>query len=129
METAAEACGVRDDYLQLYDLIAGRGLDCNISLKLTHLGLGLAGGPARENLLELADKGEENCDKVRRIALDQLDQIAHKIADLQSMQRVLSDMAARCTGATVPDCPILDALFAGVISPAPSRPSRYRPRP
>jgi len=80
-------------------------------------------------LLGLADKGEENCDKVRRIALDQLDQIAHKIADLQSMQRVLSDMAARCTGATVPDCPILDALFAGVISPAPSRPSRYRPRP
>ena len=60
VETAAEACRVRDDYLQLYDLIAGRGLDCNISLKLTHLGLGLAGGPARENLLELADKAREH---------------------------------------------------------------------
>ena len=70
-------------------------------------------------LLNLADKGEESCDEVRRIAFDQLDQIAHKIADLQSMQTVLSDMAARCVGGTIPDCPILDALFAGAGSGQP----------
>ena len=75
-------------------------------------GLGFSLGEIR-TLLNLADKGEESCDEVRRIAFEQLDQIAHKIADLQSMQTVLSDMAARCVGGTIPDCPILDALFAG----------------
>lgn len=60
VESPEEARRVRDDYLQLYDLIAGQGLDCNISLKLTHLGLGLPDSPARENLLELAARARRH---------------------------------------------------------------------
>ena len=60
VETPDEAGRVKDAYLQLYELIAGRGLDCNISLKLTHLGLGLPGNPARENLLELAARARQH---------------------------------------------------------------------
>ena len=81
-------------------------------------GLGFSLDEVR-TLLNLADKSEESCDEVRRIALEQLDQIAHKIGDLRSMQTVLSDMAARCVGDTVPDCPILDALFTGAGQPRP----------
>ena len=55
-----EAGRVKDAYLQLYDLIARGELDCNISLKLTHLGLGLDSNPARENLLELAARARKH---------------------------------------------------------------------
>ena len=34
-----------------------------------------------------------------------------RIADLARMEAVLADMVARCAGGTVPDCPILEALF------------------
>jgi hypothetical protein len=33
-----------------------------------------------------------------------------KIRDLRKLDRVLSHLAAKCKGSSVPDCPILDAL-------------------
>lgn len=60
VESPEEGGRVKDAYLQLYDLIAGQDLDCNISLKLTHLGLGLPDSPAGENLLELAARAQEH---------------------------------------------------------------------
>ena len=68
----AEARRVRDAYLELYELIYGQGLDCNISLKLTHLGLGLSGCPAKENLLDLAGKARER-DNFLRIDMENSD--------------------------------------------------------
>ena len=59
VESSAEARRVRDAYLELYELIYRQGLHCNISLKLTHLGLGLSESPAKENLLDLAGKARE----------------------------------------------------------------------
>jgi MerR family mercuric resistance operon transcriptional regulator len=38
--------------------------------------------------------------------------IRRKIKDLKRLERILSDLAARCHGRRVPDCPILDALSA-----------------
>ena len=60
VESPHEASRVKNAYLQLYDLIAGQDLDCNISLKLTHLGLGLPDTPARENLLQLAARARKH---------------------------------------------------------------------
>ena len=60
VESAGEARAVRDAYSKLYDLLGERSLDCNISLKLTHLGLGVERKLARENLLHLAAKAREH---------------------------------------------------------------------
>jgi len=36
--------------------------------------------------------------------------IRGKIRDLKKLDRVLSELAAKCGGLSVPECPILDAL-------------------
>ncbi len=38
--------------------------------------------------------------------------IRQKTKDLKKLERTLTDLAARCHGKKVPDCPILDALSA-----------------
>lgn len=53
------AMGARKDYLALLERIGAEGLDCNISVKLTQLGLGLDEELAAEALEELADKAAE----------------------------------------------------------------------
>lgn len=62
-------------------------------------------------LLKLVDEGGGSCEEVRTIALDHLDVIRKKVADLQTLEAVLDDMVARCEGGKVPDCPIIDALY------------------
>lgn len=52
--TAAEAA--RDDYLACLDRIGSEGIDANISVKLTQLGLGFDDGLAAESLAALADR-------------------------------------------------------------------------
>ncbi|MEC9030327.1 MAG: proline dehydrogenase family protein [Planctomycetota bacterium] len=79
VESAAQARGVRDAYLELYEFIHHQGLDCNISLKLTHLGLGLSGSPAKENLLDLAGKARER-DNFLRIDMENSDYTDETIA-------------------------------------------------
>ena len=63
-------------------------------------------------LLNLADGGEDSCEKVRRLTLDHADEIVRRMADLKKMEVILRDMAARCNTDVVPDCPIIDALSA-----------------
>lgn len=72
VESPEEARRVRNAYLELYDLIYHQGLDCNISLKLTHLGLGLSDSPAKENLVDLAGKARER-DNFLRIDMENSD--------------------------------------------------------
>ena len=91
--------------------------------------LGFSIGEIRE-LLRLVDGGTYTCAQVERLARDHAREIRCKIADLRRLQRVFETMAAQCTGGAVPDCPIIDALFA---SDALSRPpaqkrSRLVPR-
>ena len=64
-------------------------------------------------LLALADEREAPCDRVAALARDHLAAVRGRIADLARMEAVLDDMVARCAGGTVPDCPILEALFEG----------------
>lgn len=63
------------------------------------------------NLLRLVDGGSYSCAEVRALTLAHLRDVRRKIADLQSMDRVLSEMADRCDNGEIPSCPIIDALF------------------
>jgi len=62
-------------------------------------------------LLELVDGGRYTCAEVKTITLNHLADIRRKIADLRRLERTLSDMAGKCRGGRVPDCPVIDVLF------------------
>jgi MerR family mercuric resistance operon transcriptional regulator len=75
--------------------------------------LGFSLGQVRE-LLGLADESHASCAVVKSMTLDHAATIRDKIADLRKMERILTDMAARCDaagGGDVPACPIVDELF------------------
>ena len=74
--------------------------------------LGFTLGQVR-GLLALADGREDSCAEVEKLARGQLDATSGRIADLKRMEKVLAEMVKRCSGGTVPDCPILEALFEG----------------
>jgi MerR family mercuric resistance operon transcriptional regulator len=64
-------------------------------------------------LLRLVDGDAYTCAQVRELTLDHLAEIRRKIADLKRLKRVMQEMAAQCSGERAPECPIIDALFAG----------------
>ncbi|HED13034.1 MAG TPA: MerR family transcriptional regulator [Gammaproteobacteria bacterium] len=66
------------------------------------------------SLLKLVDGGEITCGEVLDKTLGHIEDIQKKIADLQRMERVLQEMASKCSGNDVPECPILEALSLGV---------------
>src|SRR5579872_6233737 len=72
--------------------------------------LGFALEEIRE-LLELVDGGDYTCAQIEDMANAHLDDINRKITDLTRLNAVLKAMAAQCSGGTVPECPIIDALF------------------
>ena len=63
-------------------------------------------------LLKLVDGGDHTCGEVHDMTVTHIADIRAKITDLKRMEQVLKDMAARCAGGDVPDCPILEALSA-----------------
>jgi MerR family mercuric resistance operon transcriptional regulator len=70
--------------------------------------------------LRLADKRERSCAQVRDLAAAHLSDVQAKIKDLKVMEKVLKDMIARCADGTLPDCPLIEALFrepAGAMDP------------
>lgn len=83
--------------------------------KLTFLGraraLGFTIDDCRNLLALWEDTGRASSD-VRSIAKEHLREIEIKIADLQDMQRTLSDLVRDCAGDDRPDCPILNRLGA-----------------
>lgn len=62
-------------------------------------------------LLGLVDGGDYTCAEVKALTVGHRDEIRQKIADLATLERVLTEMAAQCEGGVVPDCPVIDALF------------------
>lgn len=64
-------------------------------------------------LLSLVDGKQISCERVKSMAEEHLQDIRAKISDLRRMQRTLSDLASRCSGEDVPDCPIIDTLQRG----------------
>ena len=61
-------------------------------------------------LLSIVDRHQVSCVQVKAIAEEHLRDIRLKIRDLRRMQRTLGDLAGRCSGRVVPDCPIIEAL-------------------
>lgn len=61
-------------------------------------------------LLSLVDDRQASCARVRAVAAAHLEDIHRKITDLRRMESTLRDLVSRCTGTSVPDCPIIEAL-------------------
>jgi MerR family mercuric resistance operon transcriptional regulator len=68
--------------------------------------------PMDRDLLGLAGKHTLTCAEVSQMAQTRIADIRQKTKDLKKLERTLTDLAARCHGKKVPDCPILDALSA-----------------
>jgi len=58
---------------------------------------------------------------VKRIALEHLDQIDARLAELQGLRDELQRLASACAGDARPDCPILGAMAEGRTSGAVGR--------
>ena len=61
-------------------------------------------------LLGLYENRERSSRDVKRMALQRIGEIEHKMAELQSLHDELSRLASSCHGDDRPDCPILAGL-------------------
>ena len=61
-----------------------------------------------QELLSLYNDGRRSSADVRAIAERRLEEIECKLAELESLRAVLTDLIDRCHGDDRPDCPILD---------------------
>ncbi len=66
--------------------------------------------PEIATLLALWRDPRRSSADVKEVALDHVDELRAKIAELQSMVDALGDLAAHCDGDSRPDCPILEEL-------------------
>lgn len=64
-------------------------------------------------LLALSDDGERDCGKVDQMASAHLREVEAKIADLKALQRELTAMLKSCSGGSVANCRIIEALGSG----------------
>lgn len=62
-------------------------------------------------LLGLVDDRTQTCAQVQTVAEAPLEDVKAKIADLERIERVLSETVARCTGDAAPECAVIDALL------------------
>ena len=72
-------------------------------------GLGFSIEEVRALITLWRDQSRASAD-VKQLALDHINQIEGRIAELQAMKRTLEDLTQRCHGDDRPDCPILDDL-------------------
>ena len=61
-------------------------------------------------LLSVVDGQQISCERVKQIAEVHLDDIRSKITDLRKMEQTLCELANRCSGEDVPECPIIEVL-------------------
>ena len=63
-------------------------------------------------LLSLADSHEYTCGEIRDLTIAHLGSVRQKIADLKRLERTLARISNECSGGAVPDCPVIDSLWA-----------------
>ncbi|MDT7531194.1 helix-turn-helix domain-containing protein [Sphingobium sp. SA2] len=63
-------------------------------------------------LLTLIDVAGQTCAEVKERTETHLADIRAKIRDLNRIESILAKTASQCSGGTVPNCPVLDALAA-----------------
>jgi MerR family mercuric resistance operon transcriptional regulator len=64
------------------------------------------------NLLGLVDGEGASCAEVKSVTEVHLGAVRQKISDLKNLEGVLAQMVSECAGTEVPDCPIIDTLYA-----------------
>ena len=74
--------------------------------------LGFSLGELRR-LLCLVDGHSYTCAEVRTLTFEHVAEVRRKIADLRRLAKVMAEMAARCSGERVPECPVIEVLFDG----------------
>ena len=62
-------------------------------------------------LLGLVDDRTQTCAQVQTVAEAHLEDVKAKIADLERIERVLSETIDRCTGDAAPECAVINALL------------------
>lgn len=63
-------------------------------------------------LLSLVDSNVYTCGEILDLTIDHLGSIRRKIADLKRLERTLARISDECSGGAVPECPVIDALWA-----------------
>lgn len=64
------------------------------------------------SLLSLAAPGRRTCASVRRMALEHLEDVRARLAELQRLEAALAETVTHCTGDTAPTCAVLSMLEA-----------------
>lgn len=64
------------------------------------------------SLLSLVDGGNYTCKQVHELTATHAADVKEKIQSLQKMELVLDEMIEHCSKGDVPECPIIDSLFA-----------------
>jgi len=62
-------------------------------------------------LLRLVDGKRYTCQEVKIVSDRHLEDVKKKVSDLRKLQKTLSTISSQCDGGSVPDCPIIEALF------------------
>lgn len=64
------------------------------------------------SLLSLVDGGNYTCKQIHELTATHAADVKEKIQALQKMESVLEEMIEHCSKGDVPECPIIDSLFA-----------------
>jgi len=90
---------------RIYDAESRKRLSFVLQLR----GLGFSIEEIRR-LCSLLDN-EYTCGDIHQITIEHLGTVKEKIRELQRMQRRLKKLADSCGKGSLPDCPIIDALY------------------
>jgi MerR family mercuric resistance operon transcriptional regulator len=63
-------------------------------------------------LLSLVDSNDYTCGEIFDLTIDHLGSIRRKISDLKRLERTLARISSQCSGGAVPECPVIDSLWA-----------------
>jgi MerR family mercuric resistance operon transcriptional regulator len=63
-------------------------------------------------LLSMVDNKGVTCAEVHSITTEHIADIQQKIRDLRKLEKVLTQMTNECSRGDIPDCPIIETLFA-----------------
>jgi MerR family mercuric resistance operon transcriptional regulator len=64
------------------------------------------------SLLSLVDSETYTCGEIHDLTVDHLGSVRRKIADLKRLERTLAKISNECIGGAVPECPVIDSLWA-----------------
>ena len=64
------------------------------------------------SLLSLVDSKAYTCGEIHDLTIKHLGSVRQKIADLKRLERTLARISNECSGGAVPECPVVDALWA-----------------